>query len=394
MSDGVNIKVLKDKHELLGDFSRLHQAMEEYGRLLRNEGDREGWQTGALDLLRSHQLSLYQARTSLGSAELALALLHRVLTTLRAERLFLPESTTPQAPAPPAGPAVGKDFPAADGEPDPRTLIAAMQDMVSDAPLDLQEKTRDVLAAILAFLQALAEGQPQQAEEAMARLNLLTTNRQTESLVREIALITRDIYNSLKAVSEGLPLDSLSASSGGLSEAVRRLNSVIGRLESAAVQNLDNLEELGRLAARDEADLGAVNAALRDTQKRLMWLKIEHPGMEGTLTRLQARLSDEVGGPVMTLRHHVQRNVDTYMELISNQSFQELTSRTLKKIIAFVESLEVQLFELLTRFLPMLRPNGEEGESAASLAGETAPPEASAARTQDEVDKLLGDLGF
>jgi chemotaxis regulatin CheY-phosphate phosphatase CheZ len=125
-----------------------------------------------------------------------------------------------------------------------------------------------------------------------------------------------------------------------------------------------------------------------------MWLKIEHPGMEGTLTRLQARLSDEVGGPVMTLRHHVQRNVDTYMELISNQSFQELTSRTLKKIIAFVESLEVQLFELLTRFLPMLRPNGEEGESAASLAGETAPPEASAARTQDEVDKLLGDLGF
>ena len=98
------------------------------------------------------------------------------------------------------------------------------------------------------------------------------------------------------------------------------------------------------------------------------------------------RLSDEVGAQAMALRYQAERNAETYAVLVSNLSFHDLASQTLHKIITFVESLERQLYELLQTYRPVL-------ELEHPLAAPPAAPEGKEA-TQDEVDRLLGELGF
>jgi len=216
-----------------------------------------------------------------------------------------------------------------------------------------------------------------------------TSNAQSRNLLRELATITRDVYNALNSVSAELPLDRLTESSGGITEAVQRLNSVVSRLDDAATQNLDHLERVNLIAMTEEGKLDGVVESLRSAQKRLTQIKEEHPDLEGALTALQDRLSDEVGAPAMTLRHHMSRAGEQHLELISNQSFQELTGRTLKKIIEFVQTIEADLYDILRQFRPgsvpeRTRPVSEAGPNEGG--GST--------QSQEDVDKLLEDLGF
>jgi chemotaxis protein CheZ len=228
----------------------------------------------------------------------------------------------------------------------------------------------------------------------VARINAATANVQSRSLLREIAIITRDVYNTLQSVSEELALDALSDSSGGITEAVQRLNSVVARLDDAATQNLDSLERVNAICRAEAARFGGVIRSLRDAQKRLMQIKVQHPALEAGLTALQARLSDEVGAPVMTLQHDMGLAIDQHLELISNQSFQELTGRTLRRIIAFVETLEADLFNLLNQYRPADRTPRPDSRPLQGPAGQAAPPGEERSQTQHDVDQLLGELGF
>ncbi|HKI97978.1 MAG TPA: protein phosphatase CheZ [bacterium] len=389
-------RLVVDKEQLRSEFHRLQRALGEYRTFLAavdsGEGGSETWPSEAVAVLRSQQLALLRARVSLGSGELALALLQQVLERVAVSALrFRPRrdvatgnghvhSEAVAAATHPAPPELGE-------------LLAVLHAAAETAPLELQDKLRRALAGVQDFFAALADQQAEQLDAAISRINLATANVETRNLLREIAIVTRDVYRTLQSVSEELPLDALSQSSGGITEAVRRLNSVVVRLDDAATQNLDHLEALGRITTAETAAMGEATQSLRAAQKRLMELKARHPDLEERLTAIQQRLADEVGGPVMTLRHQLGLGAEHHMELISNQGFQELTGRTLKKIIEFVESLEGELYDLLKQY----RPAGESAAPPADVPAQTdvgAPAPAAGTQTQDDVDKLLGELGF
>jgi chemotaxis regulatin CheY-phosphate phosphatase CheZ len=386
-----------DKERLRDEFRRLRRALEDYRALLAADEAAPGAGAGevtarAVALLRHQQLALLRARVSLGSGELALALLQQVLARLPLATLRFRARTNGAAGNGHAASEAGGLARGEDGQeaaPELGEVLAALGAAAESAPLELQDKLRRVLGGIADFFTALATDEAEQLEAAIARVNLATANPETRSLLREIAIVTRDVYRTLQTVSAELPLDALSQSSGGITEAVQRLNSVVVRLDEAASQNLDHLEQLNRIAAAEAEAMGGAIQALRAGQKRLMQLKAEHPELAEALGRVQARLADEVGGPVMTLRYLFGQNAVDHTELISNHSFQELTGRTLKKTIEFVQSLETELYDLLKLY----RPAGEG--TAAAKAGEPGGPAAPGpSQTQDDVDKLLGELGF
>jgi chemotaxis regulatin CheY-phosphate phosphatase CheZ len=382
--DGTRLVVGKER--LQADFHKLQRALEEY-RLALATADGPDWPADTLNLLRRQQLGLLHARVSVGVGELGLALLQHVLRRLPLEqfRFRARPGATPLDSARADGPAAAPDL---------RELVAALAAIGETAPMELQDKLHRTLGGILDFFTALAEHQAEGADAAVARINAATANVQSRSLLREIAIITRDVYNTLQSVSEELALDALSDSSGGITEAVQRLNSVVARLDDAATQNLDSLERVNAICRAEAARFGGVIRSLRDAQKRLMQIKVQHPALEAGLTALQARLSDEVGAPVMTLQHDMGIAIDQHLELISNQSFQELTGRTLRRIIAFVETLEADLFNLLNQYRPADRTPQPDSRPFQGPAGQAAPPGEERSQTQHDVDQLLGELGF
>jgi len=396
------ITVVRKKQGLLAEFERLNEVMQEYASFLRMQESPESAGQNAVQVLRGQQLALQQARASLRTVDLVCVLIRQVVTGLTMERFSfksLPDFRLDE---------VAEDEVAEDGgnQRSPEQLVAWVSNSVSKAPLEIQQKVRDLLGSILAFFRELSEENVRGVEDALTRMNILTSNSKTQALVREIAVITRDIFGSLQHLSEGLPLDSLSESSGGISDAVKKLKSVIVRLDGAAVENLDNLEKVNKLAGGEGASMEGVIESLHEVQRVLMTMKEEHPDVAERVGRIQDRLGDEVGASLMEFQLSPKNYQDIHLELISNQSFQELTSRTLGKIIDFVESLEREMLDLLREFRPALGLAGPapatpasglstQPENAGKAAGVAEEPESGGVQqSQEDVDKLMDELGF
>lgn len=372
------MRVELEKGRLLDDFRRLTQVLEEYHAFVAELNPESEWREEAARLLRTHHAYLARTRTSLRTVELVGALMRRMLGRLHTEAFRFSGQPVPlRTPGDPAAPR-GEDL---------EQLLVILNTALREAPLELQEQLRFVLASSGQLFRALLEQHLESAEEAIMRLNLLTANRQSQHLLHEIAVITRDIYNTLHALSDGLPIDSLTESTGGLGEAVQKLNSVIRRLEESATLSMDNLDALNDSNNQEREALATAGDALRRAQKRLMELKAEHPALEGPLTEVQNQLSDEVGGRVMGLAYQAEQNTDAYIELMSNQGYNELAGQTLKRIIAFMEQLELQLFDLLKTYKPVL-------ELEQPLRATAERRESTEESTQSDVDRLLDELGF
>lgn len=387
------IKLVRDKNQLLADFEKFNSLVQEYARYLKGTNEGDGWQKGALDLLRYQQLALHHARASLGSVDLVCALLRRVVSGLSLERFNFKGVSLPEAGEQPPGSAeAGDDVDNADLE----QLIAWISAASRNAPLEFQRKLQRLLGDILAYFREVSAENVEGIEHAVAQINMSTTNRQTRMLIREIAVITRDIFNTLQTVSEGLPLDNLAESSGGISDAVKKLKGVLVRLDDAAEQNIANMEKVDDLARGETQSMTSVMEALRIAQNKMMLIKKEHPNLEDALTRIQDRLSDEVGSHTMDLKLKREMYSASHLELISNQSFQELTGKTLRKIINFVESMEKDMIELLKEYRPVFesRPGKTDDTQPIDPARESLKDGSDVKTTQDEVDKLLGELGF
>ena len=88
----------------------------------------------------------------------------------------------------------------------------------------------------------------------------------------------------------------------------------------------------------------------------------------------------------------LQEKHDRFMLLFANQSYQDLTGQTLKKVIAFIEILQYQLIQVIVK--------GRKGEgdlkegSRDDFFSDLIGPDAANRLSQDSVDTLLSELGF
>ena len=196
---------------------------------------------------------------------------------------------------------------------------------------------------------------------------------------------------SLNAFSSEMPLDGIYLTTEEIPDAVGKLDQIIKHLGDAANANLDALE---RLDGENDETRGwieeAQNAAI-ECRERFEALIAEHPELESTLREALVILDTELAQKLSDLEQQSIENHDAIVGMMASQGFQDLTGQTLRKVIHFIESLEFQLVELLKRHAGERPPTRTE-RAPSEETGKPSPE--SAAQSQEDVDKLLTDLGF
>ena len=390
VTENPRMRLIVDKQQLLADAVKLEGVLDEYCAFLSTIGAGSEWTKRAQLLLRKHGQFLDQTRLSLQSLELAAALVRRILVLRPGEYVAVPTSESARDQH--SLPANGMDRPHWHAKEDIARVIAQINALSNRAPLAIQQKLRLLLNGLLRFLEMLPNPDPQQLDQVLAEINLLTSNRESRHLVREVARLARDVYNSINAMSEGLPVEMLVETTDGVSEAVRKLRSVIHRLEQAASQNLDQLEQLSLVQTEDAEAVAAAEQGLKRILRSLATLKSRHPSHAKRLDGVLDRLGNDIAGALMHLSLGYQRQGETMLQLISSQSFQDHTGTTLKKTIAFIESMQIQLVAVLERYRSVLSLAQSDSVFRPEEPAAQASPRTEA--SQDQVDQLLSQFGF
>jgi chemotaxis regulatin CheY-phosphate phosphatase CheZ len=364
----------------------LAAVLEEYGRFLATLDPPSDWPPRAQVLLKRHWDRLDRAKVSLQSLDLVGAVIRHVLALQPGRRIVVNLMEAEPAPPPPLAPLPQPTSPESF-----RALVADIVSLTRNAPLAMQEKIRFLLGSLLRLVNQIPAGDETRLEEILSEVNLLTSNRESQGLVREIALLAREVYDSIQALSDGLPLEALTETTEGASEAVRKLNGVMQRLEQTATQNLDRVEALIGKLDGDQRTLAGLTGGLHSAQQRLAELKARHPRHGAALERVQTRLSDSAGAAVMQLRMRIGTTSERYLALLSSQGFQDHTGATLKRTVQFVEHLQGQIVTLLEKYKSVLELSlGPPNLAETPKTGE----EEAQRQSQDDVDKLLANLGF
>ena len=383
------MRLLVGKKQLLADIYALKGLLDQYCGFLDGIGPGNDWAGNALQMLRNHVRFLGQARISLQSLELAVALIRHILDLRAGDTVAIPTRTAGAGADGGEAPLAAGPWPDA---PDFRHLVAQINALSRRAPVAMQERLRFLLHGLLRFLETSPADSPERREEILSEINLLTSNRESRHLVREVARLARDVYQSVNAVAEGLPIEMLEASSEGASEAVRKLRSVIQRLEAAASQNLDQLELVESIQSQDTRALGEIQGAARRVQLDLARLKAAHPEAASAVERILERLGNEAAAGLMHLSLGFGQQSEKILQQVSNQSFQDLSGATLKKTITLVESVQLRLLAVLDRYRNVL--SLMKSEVTLTPVEPSAPAAPKTEASQDQVDQILAQYGF
>jgi len=226
----------------------------------------------------------------------------------------------------------------------------------------------------------------------MNHINLVTTSGKSPGALHEVGQIARDIYNSLNEFSRDMQIQELTEASQHLPDAVAELNSVIQKLEDFANASLDALEGLTADALDDEQVIAGGLAALEACDRELADVASAHPGAAEEAGRIRTALGEQLSRPLGAIKDRRGQVRDSYMALISNMSFQDLTGQTLNKVIRFIEDLESKLVNLIAQQGPGGQP-AAQAASAVPMEGPD-PSRGHMPMSQTEVDKTLANLGF
>lgn len=229
-------------------------------------------------------------------------------------------------------------------------------------------------------------------ELMMDHINIVTTSRHSHELSEQVGRLIRGIYVGLTEISQEIPLKSLHDATDAIPDATETLQRVIQELEDGANRNLDLLENLSVYVEEDKKRAQKAAAVLAECDQELAAMVSDFPALAGELEAVRTTLREKASDQIKEIENDLQENHDRYMILFANQSYQDLTGQTLKKVIAFIETLQYQLIQVIVR--------GKDGSMASRgpsgmLKGEEmVGPDAINRLSQDKVDDLLGELGF
>ncbi len=201
-----------------------------------------------------------------------------------------------------------------------------------------------LLSSILQFIDALAN---QDFETADSQIKKIMSHGQ-EGLFKEIGRLTRSLHDTMKGFSNSLEIRLKDAARLGMPEAADNLELVIGRTEDAVTRTLEILENQ--------------MALMSDFQENLE--KIEGPQEA-----------------IQFMKKYKGRVEEDLMEILTIQSFQDITGQTLKKVIGLVRDVEKELAKLLN----MYGYKVEEGKKSDKEMQKMS---------QKEINDLLRGLGF
>jgi chemotaxis protein CheZ len=386
---GAGAQVLA-RSELLESLGGLRTLCREYRTLHERAWDEApGEDTRAL--LARHRRQARDAAGPFAALAPAGALLGFVAHRLRLS--WLTFHLPGRAPLPPAEGETGLGAYAArlrEVLPPLDALTARVYALAEAAPELGGARMRRVLYPAAALFKAIVRQDWADAELVLHHLNMVTTSRDNHELMEQIGRLVRGIYDSLNDISRELPVASLSSVSEEIPDAVQKLGTVIAELEAGANRNLDLLELLSARKAEGGALVEAAGAALARCDEELAALAAAHPAAAPALDALRAELQGGAAEPLAGWPARGAQCHDVYMQLFSSQSYQDLTGQTLKKVIAFIESLQYQLIQVISKGSGIPTAAAAAPREASTEAG----PDAHNRLSQDRVDSMLAELGF
>lgn len=152
---------------------------------------------------------------------------------------------------------------------------------------DLAQRVESLKAATVSLFKGVVRQDWSDVSLIISHINLITTTSKSQGVVREVAQIAREIYNSLNQFSQDLSFEELSHTTQDIPDAVVKLNSVIQRLEQFANASLDTLEQLTADAVDDEQTISGALTALAACERDLEALALTNPTLAEDLAQVK-----------------------------------------------------------------------------------------------------------
>ncbi len=198
---------------------------------------------------------------------------------------------------------------------------------------------------MVAFMNAISVQDYEKADSAIQGI----LKKGQNDLFQEVGRVTRKLHDSVRSFKEALDPKLKDMAVTEMPNAVDQLNVVIERTEAAANKTMGIVEKY--ILIMDE--LASHIRNLKEPEESIKYLKTFKTGLEDDLT-----------------------------EILTTQSFQDLTGQTIKKVIKLVGDIEEELVKLITTF--GVKPDLRAVENV------SAPEKVS----QEDVNELLKDFGF
>jgi chemotaxis protein CheZ len=211
--------------------------------------------------------------------------------------------------------------------------------------MDTADPRYALLDEMVSFMNAISV---QDYEKADSAIQCILKKGQND-LFQEVGRVTRKLHDSIRSFKEALDPKLRDMAVTEMPNAVDQLKVVIERTEAAANKTMGIVEKY--ILSMDE--LASHIRNLNEPEESVKYLKTFKSGLEDDLT-----------------------------EILTTQSFQDLTGQTIKKVIKLVGDIEEELVKLITTF--GVKPELRAAENV------EAPEKVS----QEDVNELLKDFGF
>ncbi|PCI27933.1 MAG: hypothetical protein COB67_07510 [SAR324 cluster bacterium] len=405
-------KISISRTDFLDSFVQLYRAIKDYDELLvmfADEDKLEPEKVRALILKRMNNLEL--GAVNVRSMELIGAYIRFSLEKFKGEKLHF---MLPDEP--------GDDFFAINDaylqlsknieevEQELHEIEEKIYYLVRLLPPQQMDKIRLLIKAIASFFKAIIRKDQGDMGSAINYIHHLTASKESYFLINDVGLMVRGIYNSLQDFSDHVPTEELgSAVRDEMPDAIDKLNLVIHRMEEAANSTLDDVENLLESSSEEQQKNQQVLQECASIQKQLESLKGENPQLAASIDPMLVGLQSKVIGVLEQRSERMREDEGVYFRIIGSQSFQDLTGQTLKKIISFIEELELKLLGILKKYSGTMGVPVEtettEPEHLSPLIGKTedglvleGPQDnresAEQGVKQADIDNMLAEFGF
>ena len=272
------------------------------------------------------------------------------------------------------------------------------------------EKIRLLLKAISSLFKSIIRKDSTDMEGHINHIHHLTASKESYFVINDIGHMVRDIHNSLGEFSAHVPIDDMDAALvDDMPDAIDKLNLVIKRMEESANSTLDDVEALLERNKKQKDRHIKLTEQWAQTKSELSTIQKTHPDVDEKIAGIISNLDERFQIEIQTRDQELSEEETTFFNIISNQSFQDITGQTLKKIITFIEQLEFSLLNILQKYggktteaaakakespgtvSPLV---GVETDEGLILEGPSDNQPKEEAANQADVDKMLAEFGF
>lgn len=231
------------------------------------------------------------------------------------------------------------------GEVRVKELMDAKEYFEKSRGMSARDQRQEIFDAITGFVVAIGNHHYEKADEAIQTI----IRKGQGELFREVGKVTRKLHDAVKNFNEAIAPKLHEMTTVEVPGAADKLRFVIDKTEEAAHKTLETVE---KYVLRMD-DLAAHIRKVEGPAETTKYLKDFKNGLEDDLT-----------------------------EIITTQSFQDITGQTIRKVIGLVGDIEAELVRTIAAF--GVKP--ETGSTMAAVVPELV--------SQADVDELLKEFGF